>query len=194
MSLFDEAWKKLDSYECVIESETVFEGKKRHRRMEYVFKKPKWVFMKIIEGKNKGARVVYDPSTKKVSACKGGVLSLIKLTFDPDDKLVTSKKGDRIDDSHWGARVEGGRCMLKPCKHTLLREDLFEGQEVWVVDRTTSKPASNKGISAERFWIDKKKHVPLRLEQRNEEGILVYWAVYRKIRIDTGVESTFFKL
>jgi outer membrane lipoprotein-sorting protein len=194
VNLFGEAWEKLDSYQCMIESETTFGDEKKHRRAEYAFKKPRWIRMKIVGGNNKGAQVAYNPSTRKVSACKGGVLSLIKITADPGDKLVTSKKGSRIDESHWGARVKGGSCMLRPCEQTLIGEEVFEGQETWVVERTTSKPKSNKGISAERFWIDRKRHIPVKFEERDEDGVLVYRAVYRKIRIDTGIDSTFFKL
>lgn len=192
--LFKKAWQTIEDYECSLESEVRQGNEKEYRVYEYKFKKPKWIFMKIVVGKDKGAKLVYNPITNKVLACKSGLLSFIKITADPTDRRITSIRGDRIDESYWGTIFEGGSYDLKNSEQRIAGEEIFEGRKTWLIEVVTSKPELNRGIAKEKFWIDQEQHLPLRFEQWDKEGTLVHRVVYRQIKINTGIGSAIFKL
>ena len=97
------SFDSIQDYTCILESFIRKGDKTEERTYEYRYMKPGWVYMKILEGDNKGAVVIYNPKTEKVRARKGGILGSIKLTFDPTDKKVLSIRGHRVDESHIGA-------------------------------------------------------------------------------------------
>ncbi len=194
LTLFEKAWEAIEDYECTFESRVKKGKKSRYGIYEYKFKKPKWIFIKIIDGKNKGAKIVYNPNTKKVRACKGGVLSFIKITAKPTDKKVLSMRGNRIDESHWGAIFKEGSYTLESCEQRFVGKETFEGRETWIIEFTTSKPEANKDIAKERFWIDQKIHLLLKFEQWDKNDVLMSQVIYRKIKINTGIGFDAFKL
>lgn len=165
-----------------------------NRSNEYKFKKPKWIFIKIINGKHKGSKVVYNPNTNKIHACKGGVLSFIKITTNPSDKKVLSIRGDRIDESHWGTIFEEGDSTLKLYEQKFVGEEIFEERETWVIEFIANKSETNRNIIKKKFWIDKKLHLPIIFEEWDKNNVLVQQAIYRKIKIDNGIGLDAFKL
>ncbi len=194
ITLFRKAWESVEDYECTFESKLKRGEKSTYRINEYKFKKPKWIFIKIIDGKHKGSKVVYNPNTNKIYACKGGLLSFIKITANSSDKKVLSIRGDRIDQSHWGTIFEEGDSTLKLYEQKFVGEEIFEERETWVIEFIANKSETDRNIVKKKFWIDKELHLPIIFEEWDKNNVLVQQAIYMKIKIDSGISLDTFKL
>jgi len=156
--------------------------------------KPGWVRMKIIKGDNKGAVVVYNPETKKVRAKKGGILGVVKLTFDPTNKRVVSIRGHRVDRSHFGAILDRWEDYFKRAEVNYRRVSKFEGREGYLFEAIKCDTSKYQGTYRELLWLDRKTYLPLGFEQFNEKGILIHRVIYRKTKINVGLKEEDFSL
>jgi outer membrane lipoprotein-sorting protein len=191
---FKNAWAGINDYTCIIESYIRKGEKEEIRTYDYRFMKPGWVRMKIIKGDNKGAVVVYNPTTKKVRARKGGILGVVKLTFDPTHKRVVSIRGHRVDRSHFGAILERWEDYFKRAEVEYKGVGDFEGKEGFLFEALNCDTLKYHGTYRELLWLDKNTHLPMGFEQYDEGGTLIHRVIYREIKWNVGLNEEDFKL
>jgi hypothetical protein len=171
-------WADLTDYTCTLHSFIKLGDEVEDRTYEYRFMKPGWVYMKIVEGKDKGARVRFNPSTQKVLGAKGGFISFIKKSFDVDDPTVRSMRGHRVTESNWGLFVERGRRYLEEGTFELLERDTLDGLETFLIELTVEEPLDEQDVMKEFWWVSVQDTLPVQFEEYDPEGNLA-----RRIRI-----------
>lgn len=193
LSLFRSKWDSLRDYTCIVESYERLGRKKDFHRYEFLYLKPGWIWMKVIEGKNKGGIASYNPFTKKVRGKKGGILGVVKLTLAPTNKRVISLRGYRVDQSDFGTHLKRWEEYMKNYNVTLKMDTLL-GQDVYRLDATGIDPAKYDSTVSETIWISPKNFLPLKLEARGKGGIVFHRAVYRDVKINQGLTEEDFKI
>ena len=190
---FRSAWDSLRDYTCTVESYERLKDKEDFHRYEFRYLKPGWIWMKVIEGSNKGGQVSYNPFTKKVKGKKGGILGIIKLTLDPWDRRVTSIRGYRVDQSDWGTQLKRWEEYVNQYRIEV-SEDTLDGEPVYILHATGIDPKKYDEAVEETLWLSKKLHLPLKLEAKNEKGVVFHRVRYRKVRINVGLKEEDFKI
>ncbi len=187
-------WESINTYTCTYESYQK-KGKEEDKRTYFVeFKKPLWIRLKVLKGKDKGSEVMYNPEKNIVRGRKGGLLKGIVLTLKPDDKKVISLRGFRI--YHAGIGEIYRRVMEyyeKGYPARLLeefKEDDFEG---WKIEFDVKNPNDFFGCKKEIFWI-RKDFIPYKCEQWNEKGEYVLYSKFFEVNINVQIKEERFKL
>jgi outer membrane lipoprotein-sorting protein len=180
-------WNEINDYTCTLYSYIQKEGEEDIRTYDYRFMKPGWVYMKIIDGRDKGARVRYDPNTGKVTGAKGGFISFIKKTFDVDDPTVRSIRGHRVNETHMGMFIERARDYLEFGTVKFEGTETLEGQDVYVFEFRRDTPPEESDIVRERWWIDVVDILPVQFEEYDVSGKVARMNKIEDLRFNQGL-------
>ncbi|HID93965.1 MAG TPA: DUF1571 domain-containing protein [bacterium (Candidatus Stahlbacteria)] len=190
---FKQRWDSLTTYTLTHYSHVVKGRKVEDRVYDYKFMKPKWIYMKVIEGKNKGAAIVYNPETRMIRGHKGGILSLIKLTLKPTDRRVVSIRGHRADETDFGAILSR---LTEYVNDTLAQYkgiDKVDNTSAWVIEANGLDSFRYYGAVREVIWIGFDGY-PLKFEHYNKDGTLIYRVIYKNLKVDIPIDPKTFKL
>ena len=172
----------------------VVKGKQVDDRVyDYRFMKPKWIYMKVVEGKNKGAVIVYNPETKMIRGHRGGILSIIKLTLKPTDKRVVSIRGHRADETDFGTILSRLTEYINDTLAQYKGIDKVDNTPAWVIEANGIDSLRYYGAVREVLWIGLDGY-PLKFEHYNKDGILIYRVIYKDLKVDVPIDSKTFKL
>ncbi len=178
-------WENVKDYSCEMYTYNRVGKKIDERVYEYKFMKPNYVYMKILKGKSKGAKVFYDPQRNKVKGCKKILFTICK-TFDPSAKKVTSIRGVKVYETTFGYILNIAKTYLdkgKPCK-------VYQESNYKVIEVETDKPIF-QDIIKEKLFFDS-TGFPTRWERYAKDG-LVYKLVCNQININNGFTLKDFK-
>jgi len=193
VNAFKERWDSLNTYTATHYSHVVKGKKVEDRVYNYRFMKPKWIYMKVIKGSNKGAVVVYNPETKMIRGHKGGILSVIKLTLKPTDKRVVSIRGHRSDETDFGTMLS----RLIECVDDTLAHykgiDKVDDTPAWVIEANGLDSLKYYGAVRGTIWIGFDGY-PLKFEYYDKNGNLIYSVIYKDLKVDVPIDSKTFKL
>jgi outer membrane lipoprotein-sorting protein len=190
----EKKWESINTYICVYESYQK-KGKEEDKRKYFVeFKKPLWIRLKVLEGKDKESEALYNPEKNIVRGRKGGILKGIVLTLSPDDKRVTSIRGYKIYNAGIG---EIYRRIFEYYKRGYnfqfvgeFKEKNFEG---WKIEFEVKEPEKFFGCKKEIFWI-RNDFIPYKCEQWDENGEYVLYSIFLEVRINVQIDEERFKL
>ena len=175
------AWEGVKDYTCIMDSYNRLGDKEESKTYQYWYLKPGYIRMKVIKGKGKGGEVYYDPTRKKVRGHKGGFLSFVVLTLDPNDKRVTSIRGVRVDQTTFGyilaqlkPYVDAGECQV-------VEENGMKGPVC-----TAGNQAYHGDIWKEKVLFDQ-NNLPVVWERYGKDGTLLYRLVCRDVKLNSGL-------
>ena len=180
-------WSDLHDYTCVLHSYIEFEEETDDRTYEYRYMKPGWVYMKIVAGKDKGARVRYDPVENKVSGAKGGIISFIKKSFDIDDPTVRSVRGHRVNESNWGLFVERAKGYFEAGSVSFTGTDTLTEGETFVLEFAAEDPRDEIGVARETWWISAQDTLPVQFEEYDVDGEFIRRINIRDLKFDQNL-------
>jgi outer membrane lipoprotein-sorting protein len=187
-------WDAIETYTCTYESYQK-KGKEEDKRTYFVeFKKPLWIRLKVLKGKDRGSEVMYNPEKDIVRGRKGGLLRGIVLTLKPDDKKVVSLRGYRVYHAGIGEiyrRIFEYYEKGYPVK--LIGKFKEEGFEGWKIEFEVKEPGEFFGCAREVFWI-RNDFIPYKCEQWNENGEYVLYSRFFKVDINVSIKEERFKL
>lgn len=184
-------WDEIQDYHCTTISFARQGDETDDKVLDIVFKRPALYRSTVIEGDNQGAVVTYNRDGV-IHGMRGGALSLIVLTLEPDDERLRSLRGKRFFETAWGNEMED------------LREFLAEG---WTLERLPDADLdgracyviSAQGTSADNpvtrsdMWIEKSTHL-LRRCVEYEGETLVRDAKFTEIEINADPDDAQFSL
>jgi outer membrane lipoprotein-sorting protein len=162
-----DAFQELHTYTAIINSYTG--GKERIR---YFYKKPGFIRMEFISP-HKGALLLYNPKTEKVRLRPFGRIKPLILTVKPENRLIISPRGHRVDESHIGALINNAFELLNIGQMRVKGRELVKGREAIVVEVTAHEGFESQGINRHILWLDTVHHLPVRAEGYNAEGELL---------------------
>ena len=175
-------WDKVHDCSCTMETFTYADKKSEHQILDYWFVRPKWIYMRVIGGRGKGSRVLYNPETNKVRVRAGGIFGAIPLTFSPEDKKVQSIRGHKIYNNHIGYMIFRWKYYLKNCRTTITDSD-----SVIVLEAVGADTSMFHGAYREILAVDKKSFFPVYFEQYDITGNLIHRVIMSDIKINQDI-------
>lgn len=187
-----EKFKKIDDYQCILETFVAKDDKSDKRIYNYYFKKDKQIRMEIVEGEDKGTHLIYNEGKVKVKpGC--GLSSLFTFTFTPDDKSICDLRGFGVHQSDWGTFIEEHLTYLKKYTGKIGGKEEVEKKEAMVIEIKSKKPEDTMSVAQEKIWIDTKEKIILKFEQYDQAGKLIRSNYFKDIKMNQGLKDELFK-
>ncbi|MBI5213703.1 MAG: DUF1571 domain-containing protein [Nitrospirae bacterium] len=184
-----ENYNSVESYSVTLRSKS----DDSNEEIRYYYKKPGFVRMEFIKP-YKGAVLVYNPSKKEVRLRPFGVFKSFVLTLNPDNSLIKSSKGHRVDESDIGALLKVVKRLKDGGKTKASGEENVGNRPVVVVSVEGEKDFTVNGIHRYILWLDKKTSLPLKVAAYDMQGELIEEVLMDDLQINTGITEDFFDL
>lgn len=113
----------LDHYTTLLDSE----GEDGRNRIVYTYKKPGYIRMDFIRP-HKGARLIYNPLTERVSL-RPFATGLLQLDLAPDNRMITDPKGHTVDRSDIGSLIASAMRYADEGVVTAMPPERVEGKQ-----------------------------------------------------------------
>ena len=182
-----EKWGRVEDYTCTMEAYNRKGDQEDTRVYLYKYMKPGYVYMYVLEGKSRKAKVYYDPHRNMVKGCKK-VLFYICLDFKPTDPKVTSIRGATVPESTMGYIIEHVKELISKGLSCAVQDS----GDYKVLVLSSSKPFEGGDVTTMKVWMDKALMLPVRWE-RYAGGQLVNRVVLKDVKINTGLTKEDFK-
>ncbi|HXX57253.1 MAG TPA: hypothetical protein VEI96_04575 [Thermodesulfovibrionales bacterium] len=183
-------YANMEAYQMDTEVRVYREGRlKEVERFRYTFKKPDHIRIDM-EAPHSGLVLIYPDNSGKVFMKPGGLVGFLKLHLSPDNALLMSPAGQRIDQTDVGSLINnmarsltvGRRGEIKVSEH---------GEEVLI--EVTSEDHFLAGVTTlYRFLIDKRLWIPVGVSEFTPDGIPKREILFRNLRTPADTSDRFF--
>jgi len=162
--------------------------------LKYFFKKPGFVRMEFVDP-HRGAILVYSPRKKEARLRPFGFMKSLVLTLRPDNRLITSAQGHRVDASDFGALLESARKLRDSGKSTTQGPDIVNGKKALLVAVEGADGASvEHNVHRCLLWLDAQTYLPLKTMTYDESGELLEEVVMEGLAVNIPLPDRFFEL
>lgn len=188
ISIAIENYKGVESYSVTLRS---VDDEDFSEIIRYYYKKPGFVRMELIKP-HKGAILIYSPFTREVrpfSFWKSFV-----LTLSPDNRLVKSSRGHRIDASDIGELLRTVKKLQDKGKTKILKEEVVEGKLTMLVSIEGEDDFTVDGVHRYLLWLDKMSFLPLKVSSFDISGNLIEEVLMDDLIINLRLDDSFFSL
>lgn len=184
-----EKFKEVESYSVTLRSSV----KNKQEEMKYFFKRPGFVRIDFINP-HKGAILVYNPHTKKVTLRPLGFFESLVLTLNPDNPILKSSKKHTVDNSDIGVLLEDVKKLQLNGRSEFLREERLAARDCIVINVKSEKNIADSDINQYILWLDKEIFLPIKVEAYKKSGILVERVLMDDLKININLPDDFFDL
>ncbi|MFN3480293.1 MAG: LolA family protein [Thermodesulfovibrionales bacterium] len=188
ISMAIENYKGVESYSVTLRSGN---GEDFSEIVRYYYKRPGFVRMELIKP-FKGAILIYSPFTGEVTVRPFSFLKPFVLTLSPDNRLVKSSKGHRIDASDIGELLKTVKRLQESGKTKILKEEVVNEKLTMLVSVEGGNGFTVDGVHRYLLWLDKTTFLPLKVSSFDISGGLIEEVLMDDLRINIGVEDRFF--
>lgn len=181
-----ERYRTVESYQVTLRSSY---GDKSDV-IRYFFKKPGFVRMDFVQP-HKGAVLIYSPVTKNVRLWPFGG-KLFALTLSPENRLVQSPTGQRVDRSDIGVLLNNVKTLQRNGETVVLGEELIAGT------RTVRLAVAGTGhfvvgnVHRYDLWLDSLTLLPLKVVSRDVNNDVIETVVMDDLRINVKLADELF--
>ncbi len=200
---------KIDSYQLIIIRKEWLVNKETYvkQKLLFKFKKPFQVYLKILEGPDKGVQLIYKRgwNDNKVKL-KYGILS---MDLKPDDSMLMKKNRHPIYESGLSNLLSA---IMNDLKLAKVNEELnlsykgiqklynkkcqiyiaqFPADKVKTGTKTRDKGHDQYYASKVKLWLDTKKGLPIRIKVWDKKSKLVEDYVHSEIKINNLTDKDF---
>jgi outer membrane lipoprotein-sorting protein len=161
--------------------------------IRFFFKKPGFVRMEFIEP-HKGAILVYNPEKKAAKLRPFGFWKSLALSLRPDNPLIISSKGHRVDASDIGALLETTKKLRGRGKSEKLGTEAVGGKKTMVVAIEGEGTATVPGnIHRCLLWLDTNTFLPVRTATYDGKGVLIEDVILDDLEINIRFPDSLFE-
>ncbi len=190
LSEFKSKWEAVKDYTCKMDT-TVTKGKVTQRNViAYAFKRPNLWRNEVLEGKDEGGAAALGRNGK-VRAHGGGVLSVIKVTMDPEDKRLLDLRGARADEADFGSMVRLFEKRGEDWNTKRLPDETLRGRPCFVIERS-GKPNAD-GETRQVLYFDTQTMM-LRASKLYEGSRIVDDTYYDEVKLNANLDDSYFVL
>ena len=161
--------------------------------IRYSFKKPGFVRMDFINPHN-GAQLVFNPVTKNVRLRPFGFAKLLVLTLSPDNSLVKSSRGHRVDASDLGTFLQQVQQLQEHGKTKVEGETTVGRNGALMVSVEGDKDIVLPGVHSYRLWLDKTTLLPLKTVAYDHNGKLLEEVLMEDMELNPKLAEEYFQL
>lgn len=181
-------WNELNTYTVTLKSG---EDGNYSEIIRYFYKKPGFIRMEF-EKPYKGAVLVYKPRQKKVKIRLSGLLRSFTFTFSPDNSIVKSSKGHRVDESDMGSLLKMVKKLQNNGELRILGDEIVGGREVVQVVIEGNGDHSVDGAHSYHLWLDKTAGLPIKVMAFDITGALVEQVLMDDLKVDMELKDDIF--
>jgi len=184
-----ERYRDVGSYRVTLRSGHGDDGEV----IRYFYKKPGFIRMEFIRP-HKGAILVYDPTAKTVRLRPFGALKPFVLSLSPDNSLVKSTQGHRVDESDIGALLRRVKRLSEHGITVMRGEEKVGERDALIVSVEGEKGHSLEGVHRYLLWLDSITLLPLKAAAYDSSGASVEEVLMDDLEVNVGLEDGLFEL
>jgi outer membrane lipoprotein-sorting protein len=185
-----ESWRKVASYRVTLRSMSGSSAE----TIRYFFKRPGFVRMEFVEP-HKGAILVYNPEKKIARLRPFGFMKPLVLTLSPDNSLITSSRGHRVDASDIGAMLETVKKLRGDGHSETLGQEPVGGRGAVVVAVEGEGSVTVSGnVHRYLLWLDAQTFLPLKTITYDSSGAMVEEVLMDDLEINVKLPDSLFEL
>ncbi|HEY9279984.1 MAG TPA: sigma-E factor regulatory protein RseB domain-containing protein [Eoetvoesiella sp.] len=182
-----ERYEEVNAYQMQVRGS----GGNKNEAMLYAYKKPGYVRLDIQQPFN-GAVIVYDPVSKQATLWPFGRGRLPILTLKPENRLIRSAAGQRVDQSDVGSLYQNASALEAHGKSEVLGPELINGRKTVHVAVQGSDDFSVGAIHRYDLWLDNETAFPAKVASYGSNGQLLEVVEMSNIRINPAFPEHFF--
>jgi len=149
----------------------------------YSYRKPGFVRMDCIRP-HAGTTLLYSPETGKVTLWPFGFGTLPKLALSPDNPIITSSRGHRIDRSDLGALLVNVRELQRHGETQVVGVETIGMRRASQVIVTGEPGQSVAGVCRYELWFDVGLGLPVKVASEGASGEPIETVLMEDLRID----------
>ncbi len=179
-------YRAVDSYQVTLRS---FHGDQSDI-IRFSYKRPGFVRMAFVQP-HEGAVLIYSPLTKDVRLWPFGE-TFFSLTFSPENRLVQSPTGQRVDRSDIGALLDNVKALQREGETAVLGEEMVGGRKtMWLAVSGTGKRVAGN-VRRYELWLDSVTLLPLKVVSRDANNEIIETVVMDDLRINVRMPDRLF--
>lgn len=181
-------FRALNTYQVTVRS-VAADGERQVIR--YYYRKPGWVRMDFVQP-HSGAVLTYDPGTRRVRLWPLGLKHTLALTFTPDNPLVRSPRGHRVDRSDVGALLENLLALRARGSASPPSEANLAGRPTLSFEIVGTPGATVADVHRYQIWLAHDSLFPLKVRSFDAGGYLIETVDMTNVETDVRFSERFF--
>ena len=157
----------------------------------YYYKKPGFVRMEFVQP-HAGAVLVYSPYTQRVHLWPFSAGHFPELELSPDNSLIQSMRGQRVDQSDVGALFENVRTLWEGGSAGALDEENMNGHTILHFIVTGAEDFTVAGVHSYELWLDATNQFPTKIISRYQQGAVIETVFMEALEINPALPETLF--
>lgn len=162
-------FQELSTYQATVRS---IATDSERQVIRYFFRKPGWIRMEFAEA-HRGAVLIYDPEARRIRLWPFGLNHPLVLPLAPDNPLVRSPRGHRVDRSDVGALLENLVALRTRGNLVTLGAADVSGHPAVGIEIVGAATISVAGVHRFQVWLAEDSLFPLRVKSFDAENKLI---------------------
>lgn len=182
-----EQFRTVETYQVTIRS-THAEGEEH---IHYYYKKPGFVRMEFVQP-HAGAVMIFNPETKRVRLWPFGMGNFPELNLSPDNSIIRSLSGMRIDHSDVGTLFANILALRKQGDIAVLGEEAENERAILHFIVTGGNGVTVAGVHSSEVWLDEENQFPIKVISRDIHGAVIESVRMEALEINGKLPETLF--
>jgi outer membrane lipoprotein-sorting protein len=182
-----DAYKGYSTYQVMLKSYN--DGKAEIIR--YYFKKPGYVRMEFVAPFN-GAVLIYSPLTKQAKLWPFGYRSFPSFNLSPDNRLIQSRTGQRVDRSDVGVLYQNVKMLQDHGRTEIIGTETIGGQESLHIKVEGDHGFVAGTVAQYQLWLDQTTGFPLKVLSDGVDGQQIEAVEMEGLKINPELPGNFF--
>lgn len=184
----ESCFQSLSTYQATLQS-TSADGERQVIR--YSYRKPGWIRMEFSQP-HRGLVLIYDPAARKVRLWPFGLQHAPALAFSPDNPLLRSRGGQRVDRSDVGTLLASLMQLRASGSIAPLGDMALATRPAMGFDITGSAGAAVANVHRYRVWLARDTLFPLEVASFDAGDHLIETVDMSDAEIDVAFPARFF--
>lgn len=182
-----EQYRDVAAYQVTVKSS----GAAHSEILRYSYKRPGHVRMEFVRPFS-GAVIVYDPVSRQARLWPFGYRNFPSLTLSPENRLIQSRTGQRVDRSDVGALYRNVRALQEHGRTESGEIEQLGGREALQVTVEGNGGFSVGTVHRYQLWLDQATGFPVKVSSHDAKGNLIEEVEMEGLQINPGFPDGFF--
>ena len=180
-------FRSVESYRVTIRS-THDDGEEHIR---YYYRKPGFERMEFIRP-HAGAVMIYSPDTRRVRLWPFGAGNFPELSLKPENSIIRSLSGMRVDHSDVGTLFENIRALREKGSSEMFGEETMNGRTVLHFIVRGEDGWTVADVHSSEMWLDTASQFPAKVISRDIDGTIIETVMMEALEVNGELPETLF--
>lgn len=182
-----EHFRTVETYRVTIRS-THADGEEHIR---YYYRKSGFVRMEFIRP-HAGAVMIYSPDTRRVRLWPFGAGNFPELSLKPENSIIRSLSGMRVDHSDVGTLFENIRALREKGSSEMFGEETMDGRTVLHFIVRGDDGWTVADVHSSEMWLDAASQFPAKVISRDIDGAIIETVMMEALEINKELPEILF--